>query len=106
MDWSDLKEQGMSIAELLKDKREEILLIAAKHGVKKISVFGSVARREAKENSDIDFLIEVDRPATPWFPGGLVADLEELLGRHVDVVEPEALQGSLRQHILREALPL
>ncbi len=51
-------------------------------------------------------LVEVDGPTTPWFPGGLVADLEEALGRRVDVVEPDAIRQPLRQRILREAVPL
>ncbi len=70
----------------LRQKREEILRIAAKHGVIAIRVFGSVARDEAREGSDVDFLIEVGGPTTPWFPGGLVADLEELLRCRVSVI--------------------
>lgn len=96
----------MGIDELLKEKREEILRIASRHGVHRIRVFGSVVRGEATEDSDVDFLIDVEGPTTPWFPGGLVADLEQLLGRRVDVVEPDALREPLRQYVLREAVPL
>jgi len=96
----------MGIEEILKAKREEILRIARKHGVRSIRVFGSVARGEADEKSDVDFLIEVTGPTTPWFPGGLVADLEQLLRRRVDVVEPEGLYQPLREQILKEAIPL
>lgn len=91
---------------LLKEKREEILHIAARHGVGKIRVFGSVARGEAGENSDIDLLIEVTGPITPWFPGGLVAELQELLGRRVDVVEADALREPFRKEVVKEAIPL
>ena len=49
-------------------------------------MFGSVARGEAREDSDIDFLIDVVGPTTPWFPGSLLADLENTLGRRVDIV--------------------
>ncbi len=87
----------MGIDDTLKPKREEILRIARKHGV---------ARGEADESSDLDFLIEVGGPTPPWFPGGLVADLETLLGRRVDVIESDALQGDTRARILREAVPL
>lgn len=87
----------------LKEKRDAILQIAAKHGVKSIRVFGSVARGEAGEDSDVDFLIEVGGPTTPWFPGGLVADLEALLGRPVSVVEADAIREPLRQAIFKEA---
>jgi predicted nucleotidyltransferase len=96
----------MGIEEILKDNREEILRIAEKHGVSKVRVFGSVARGEAGAESDVDFLIEVSGPTTPWFPGGLVAELEELLGRRVQVVTERGLHSYLRDRILREAVPL
>jgi predicted nucleotidyltransferase len=96
----------MGIEEILKEKREEILRIAQKHGVGKVKVFGSVARGEAGPESDVDLLIEVTGPRTPWFPGGLVADLEELLGRRVSVIEAEAIREPLRQRIINEAVPI
>lgn len=96
----------MGIDEILKDKREEILRIARKHGVGRISIFGSFARGEATEDSDIDLLIDVQGPTPPWFPGGLVADLEELLGRRVDVVEADAIREGMRPRILKEAVLL
>lgn len=91
---------------LLRQKRDEILRIAARHGVTRVSVFGSAARGEATDQSDIDFLINVEGPTTSWFPGGLVADLEEALGRRVDVVETDAIRQPLRDRVLREAVPL
>ena len=96
----------MEIEQLLREKRENILRIAAKHGVSSVRVFGSMARGEGGPESDVDLLVEVDGPTTPWFPGGLVAELEELLGRRVDVVEPDAIRESLRQRVLEEAVPL
>ena len=96
----------MGIAELIHDKREEILRIAAKHGAQRIRVFGSVARGEAGPQSDVDFLIEVGAQRSPFFPGGLVMDLEALLGRRVDVVEPDGLYPPLKAAILQEAIPV
>jgi len=96
----------MGIEELLKEKREAMLRIAQKHGVGRVRIFGSVARGEATEDSDIDLLIDVAGPTPPWFPGGLVADLEALLGRRVDVVEPDAIREGMRRRILEEAVPL
>jgi uncharacterized protein len=96
----------MTGKDLLASKREEILRIARKHGVGRVRVFGSVARGEAGEASDVDLLIEVDGPTTPWFPGGLVAELETLLGRRVDVVEPAGLRPSIRLKVLEEAVLL
>ena len=96
----------MGIAELIHDKREEILRIAAKHGAQRIRIFGSVARGEAGPQSDVDFLVEVGAQHSPFFPGGLVMDLEALLGRRVDVVEPDGLYPSLKAAVLQEAVPL
>ena len=99
-------ESTMKVMELLRARREEILRVAARHGVSRVRVFGSAARGEAGPDSDLDLLVEVTGPTTPWFPGGLVADLERLLGRRVDVVEPDALPAPLRRRILKEATPL
>jgi predicted nucleotidyltransferase len=96
----------MGIDDLLKPKREEILRIARKHGVGRVRIFGSFARGDASETSDVDLLIEVEGPTPPWFPGGLVADLEALLGRRVDIVEPDALQEDTRTRVLKEAVLL
>lgn len=96
----------MGIPELVAKRRNDILRIAAKHGVQRIRVFGSVARGEAGPQSDVDFLIEVGPQHSAFFPGGLVADLEALLGRRVDVVEPEGLYEPLRAVVLKEAVPL
>jgi predicted nucleotidyltransferase len=96
----------MGLEEIIGSKREEILRIAEKHGVTSIRVFGSVARGEAGPESDVDFLIEAGAKVTPWFPGGLIFELEELLRRHVDVVEPVALNPYMRETILSEAIAL
>lgn len=96
----------MSIEYLVRQKRNEILRIAERHGAYNVRVFGSVARGEAGPDSDVDLLIDAGEKVSPWFPGGLVNDLEELLGRRVDVVEEVALRPELRQYVLREAKPL
>lgn len=97
---------AMEIEQLLKEKREEILKIALRHGAKNIRLFGSVARDEAGESSDIDILVEVGENPSPWFPGGLIADLEELLGRQVHVVTVGALHSYIRDRVLQESVPL
>ncbi|MET0397831.1 MAG: nucleotidyltransferase family protein [Longimicrobiaceae bacterium] len=96
----------MSIEYLVRQKRNEILRIAERHGAYNVRVFGSVARGEAGPDSDVDLLIDAGEKVSPWFPGGLVNDLEELLGRRVDVVEEVALRPELRQYVLPEARPL
>lgn len=96
----------VGVNELVKARREEILRIAARHGARNVRVFGSVARGEATEDSDVDLLIEVTGPTTPWFPGGLVFELENLLGRRVDIAEADALREPIREQVLREAVAL
>ncbi len=96
----------MSTNELLKEKREEILRTASKHGARNVRVFGSVARGEARPDSDVDLLVEVGPDRTPFFPGGLIADLEELLGKKVQVVTQEGLHWYIRERVLEEAVPL
>ena len=96
----------MTLQDLLKEKRREILAIADKHGAFNVRVFGSVARGEADEQSDVDFLIDAGPHRTPFFPGGLVMDLQELLGRPVDVVTEKGLRSRIRERVLREAVTL
>ena len=96
----------MSIARHIRDRREEILRVAAQHGAGNVRLFGSVARGEDTPESDVDFLIEVTGKTTPWFPGSMVADLEQLLGRRVQVVIRRSLSPLIRESVLREAFPL
>jgi predicted nucleotidyltransferase len=96
----------MTINELGNDKRDAILAIAARHGVQRVRVFGSFARGDAGEHSDVDFLIEAGPRTPPWFPGGLLVDLEEELGRRVDIAEESTLDPIIRDRVLREAIPL
>ena len=69
-------------------------------------MFGSMARGDAGPQSDVDLLIDVGVDPSPWFPGGLVAELEELLGRRVQVVTERGLDALLRDRVLKEAVPL
>ena len=94
----------MPLIALLQEKRDEIIKIASKHGAFNVRVFGSVVRQEDTKNSDIDFLIDYDRAKTsPWFPGGLLMDLEELLGCKVDIVTEQGLSPFIREQVLAEA---
>ena len=94
----------MGIEELLKDKRDEILRLAAKHGAYNVRVFGSVARGEANDDSDIDFLVEMGQDHSPFFPGGLLIDLEELLGVPIDIATENGLHWYIKDKILKEAV--
>lgn len=96
----------MEVAQTLKEKRDDILRIASKHGACNVRVFGSAARGEAGPDSDVDFLVDVMPVHSPWFPGGLLVELEQLLGRKVDIVEPDGLHWYIRDQVLSEAVPL
>lgn len=96
----------MKVHELVRERRDEIIKIARRHGAKHVRVFGSAAREDGDEDSDIDLLIDVEDQTSPWFPAGLVEDLERSLGRPVDVVTENSLHWLLKRRILREAKPL
>jgi predicted nucleotidyltransferase len=96
----------MTLDDLRQDKRAAIVSIASKHGVTGIRVFGSFARGEARPDSDLDLLIETGPTRTPFFPGGLIADLEAELGRRIEVTTRAALHPLMREEILREAVVL
>ena len=87
-------------------KRDEIVRLARLHGVTRVRVFGSMARGDAGPHSDVDLLIDVGADPSPWFPGGLIAELEELLGRRVQVVTERGLDALLRDRVLQEAVTL
>ena len=83
----------MDIKQILSEKRNDIRAIASKHGAFNIRIFGSVVRGEAGPDSDIDFLINVGPTTSSWFPAGLILDLEEILGRRVEVVTEKYAQS-------------
>lgn len=96
----------MSLQQILQEKRQEILEIAAKHGAYNVRIFGSVARGEADEKSDVDILVAAGPETSSWFPAGLIIDLEELLGCEVDVVTERGLRPRIKDRVLKEAIPL
>ena len=96
----------MTIEQLLSTKREEVLRIAEKHGARNIRLFGSAARGEARDASDLDFLVEMDPGRSLLDLAALRNELMDLLGREVDVVTEDSLYWLLRRKILREARAL
>ena len=83
-----------------------MLGIAERHGAHDVRVFGSVARGDAGPESDIDLLVRLEGGRTLLDLGGLLSDLQELLGRRVDVVSEAGLREPARDRILREAVSL
>jgi len=96
----------MEVTRVLKEKRNEILKIAAKYGATNIRIFGSVARGESDESSDIDFLVQFSPGVTLMRQAALVRELEALLGGKVDIVSERGLRPKVRERILKEAIPL
>lgn len=90
----------------LRGKREEILHIAAKHGARTVRVFGSVARGEADAASDLDLLMEMEPGRSLLDLGGLLMELQDLLGCHVDIVTEKGLSERIRGRVLKVAMAL
>lgn len=90
----------------LRTYKPQILAIAAKHGASNIRVFGSVARGEADTESDVDFLLTLEKGRTLLDLSGLRLDLMDLLHLEVDVVTEGGVKRYLRAHIHEEAKPL
>jgi predicted nucleotidyltransferase len=96
----------MTLRELIEEKREDIVSIAARHGAKNVRMFGSAVRGDERPDSDVDLLVDVEATTSSWFPAGLILDLEEVLGRPVEVVTERGLDPLIKKHVLREAVPL
>ena len=96
----------MSLDELRSDWKESIFRIAARRGASRVRVFGSVARGENDENSDIDFLVDLEPGRTLFDLSGLLADLQALLHQPVDVVTEKGLRPKIRERVVGEAIAL
>ena len=96
----------MKTDELIRLKRKEILRIAARYGGHNVRVFGSVARGDADELSDIDFLVDMEAGRSLLDLGGLLMDLQVTLGRNVDVVTERGLNPRIRERVLKEAIEI
>jgi len=96
----------MTTIDFLQIKRSDVLNVAQRHGVTSVRVFGSVARGEESAESDIDLLVTTGPNVSPWFPAGLILDLENLLGRHIDIVTESGLNPRFREQVLSEAVAL
>ncbi len=92
--------------ETLRAREREIRAVADRHGAGNLRVFGSMARGDSRPDSDVDLLIDIVGPTPAWFPGGLLGELERLLGRRVDVVIERSLTPVIRDSVMREAVPL
>ena len=96
----------MSLEELLQAKREDILRTAKSYGAYNVRIFGSVARGEADARSDIDLLVDMEKGRSLFDLGGLLVDLQDMLGCEVDIVTEQGLRERIRARVLKEAVAL
>jgi len=96
----------MSLSDLVNQQRADILRLAARRGAKNVRIFGSVARGSANQDSDVDFLVDLEPGRSLLDLGGLMMDLHKLLGRPVDVMTEAGLRERIREEVLKEARTL
>ena len=96
----------MGLDDVVRAKRGEILQLAAQHGARNVRVFGSLARGQVTPDSDLDLLVEMEEGRSLLDLVGLWQDLEDLLGRKVDVISEGGLSPYLRDRVLAEAIAL
>ncbi|MEO8972738.1 MAG: nucleotidyltransferase family protein [Ktedonobacteraceae bacterium] len=96
----------MSLEELLHTRRDDILRTAKNYGAYNVRVFGSVARGEADTRSDIDLLVDMEKGRSLFDLGGLLVDLQDMLGCDVDIVTEQGLRERIRERVLKEAIAL
>lgn len=96
----------MSLRDHSHGRRDDLQAIAARHGVSNLRLFGSVVRGEERPDSDVDFLVDIaeDRGVADYL--ALVEELEEMLGRRVEVVIERSLSPYLRPFVEAEVQPL
>jgi len=91
---------------LITTNKAAILNLAKQHGVKSICLFGSMARDDVSDNSDVEFLVELEQGRDLFDLGELLIDLQTLLQRKVDLVTKNALHPRIYSQVLKEAQPL
>ena len=92
--------------ELISQQREQIMSLATRYGASRVRIFGSFARGTADDHSDVDFLVDLAPGRSLFDLGGLLYELQQLLGRNVDVVTPAGLRPRIRERVLSEAIAL
>ena len=96
----------VDIYTLVADKRSEILAVAERYGITNVRVFGSVARHEARPDSDLDLLVTFGPGTSLLDHAGFQMDLEDLLGIRVEVASDRGLRDRIRATVMQEAVPL
>ena len=97
---------GTAISEAIREQRETILRVAAKHGATQVRLIGSVARGEARPDSDLDLLVKWQEGTSLLDQAALKLELESLLGRKVDIASDGWVKPSIRESVYRDAIAL
>jgi predicted nucleotidyltransferase len=97
---------GLGVQDIIGDKRDQILRLAARYGAGNVRVFGSVARGEARPDSDVDLLVDFRDGSTIWDAVGLWQDLQTLLNRKVSLVGEDDPETRFMRRVLQDAVPL
>lgn len=97
---------NMKLQELVKQKRNEIIHIAARHGASDVRLIGSVARNEETAQSDIDFLVRFEPNRSLFDHISLIQELEALLNCKVDVASEAGLRKRIRDSVEAESVTL
>ena len=101
-----VKGNGMIDQQIIQAKRPEILEIAQRYGARDIRIFGSVARGDQTETSDLDLIVRFDTGRTLFDQGGLLMELQDLLGVKVDIISERGMRPRFREQVMKEAVPL
>jgi predicted nucleotidyltransferase len=96
----------LTVADTIREKREVIVRIAASHGATEVRLIGSVARGEARPDSDVDLLVPWSEGASLLDQAALMLELESLLGRKVDIASHGWVKPSIRESVYRDAIAL
>jgi predicted nucleotidyltransferase len=97
---------GLTVCETIREKREAIIRIAARHGATQVRLIGSVARDEARPDSDVDLLVTWSEGTSLLDQAALMLELESLLGRRVDIASDGWVKPSIRESVYRDAIAL
>jgi predicted nucleotidyltransferase len=95
-----------AVGDTIREKREEIARIAGRHGATEVRLIGSVARGEARPDSDVDLLVTWSEGTSLLDQAALMLDLEKLLGRKVDIAGDGWVKPTLRESVYRDAVAL
>jgi len=96
----------LSVSNIIKNRRNEILAIATRYGASNIRVFGSMAHGNESPESDIDIIVKMEKGRSLLDIIAIKQDIEELLGRKVDVVTEASISPYIRDNVLKEAVSL